>query len=298
MSRISRDFHTANQNRHGFRFFGFILETFATIYSSVTGYILVNRFFHLSPLRDTSQSPAWAISPCLPAQRAWVRAGLAAPCSVALHCSRPKLPSTTTLPDSLHRQPPSNCQPPHLNSTVSLPASLHRQPPCLSIPAARVASPPSCTPTLAVRSPDVIPAQVLTQRGLQRPPDVVPDQASTLRCPLQENIIHSSILKLTNIRLYWSIWAGYRRIYGPSGLTLTGPIYSSVEPRHRWIYATYIRRWHGVTDEYMGRRTVITGPPIRQLTNEYRWDLKTAAFISASAHRLAAPPLVPPPAHF
>jgi hypothetical protein len=58
MSRISRDFHTANQNRHGFRFFGFILETFATIYSSVTGYILVNRFFHLSPLRDTSQSPA------------------------------------------------------------------------------------------------------------------------------------------------------------------------------------------------------------------------------------------------
>jgi hypothetical protein len=41
--------------------------------------------------------------------------------------------------------------------------------------------------------------------------------------------LYSSVSKPTNIKLYSSFWAGYWWIYGLSDLTLTGPIYSSVQ---------------------------------------------------------------------
>jgi hypothetical protein len=96
---------------------------------------------------------------------------------------------------------------------------------------------------------------------------------------LRQNVIHSSIFlnsslpmnifklylsvpKLTNIKLCLLVWAEHRWIYGPSDLTLTGSIYLLVAPCHRWIYMTYIRRWHGQADEYWGTRAHRYGPPI------------------------------------
>jgi hypothetical protein len=52
------------------------------------------------------------------------------------------------------------------------------------------------------------------------------------------------------VKLYSSVWARNRWIYGPSSLTLTGPKYSSVVPHHRWICVAYTHRWRGLTDEY------------------------------------------------
>jgi hypothetical protein len=98
-----------------------------------------------------------------------------------------------------------------------------------------------------------------------------PGRSKEPESTLHENVIHSSIFlnssvpinifklylsvsKPTNISLYSLVWAGHRRIYGSSGLTLTRTIYSSMVPCHRWIYVAYIHRWRGATDEYIGAR--------------------------------------------
>jgi hypothetical protein len=114
---------------------------------------IATRYFHLSPPPDASRVPLEPFPPRLPAQRARVRAGLAAPCSAALCRGRPNRlapPLSPTrcsanLPTSLDRQPH------RLTSTAALPASIDRQAPRLSIPMARVASPPPSAPTPALR---------------------------------------------------------------------------------------------------------------------------------------------------
>jgi hypothetical protein len=79
--------------------------------------------------------------------------------------------------------------------------------------------------------------------------------------------IYSSVPKPMNIRLYSSVWAKHRRIYGPSSLTLIGPIYSAAAPCHRRIYVAYIHRWHGRIDKYRGSRVDRYNPPIFILTD-------------------------------
>jgi hypothetical protein len=96
---------------------------------------------------------------------------------------------------------------------------------------------------------------------------------------LQETVVHSSViiyslvltyifklfpsvLKLMNIRLYLLVSAWHQQIYEPSDLTLSGPIYSSVDPHNWWIYMVYIRRFGHVTDEYRERTVDRHDPPI------------------------------------
>jgi hypothetical protein len=50
--------------------------------------------------------------------------------------------------------------------------------------------------------------------------------------------LYLSILEPMNIKSYLSVWAMHQRIYGPCGLTLTGPYI------HRWIHITDEYKWH------------------------------------------------------
>jgi hypothetical protein len=102
--------------------------------------------------------------------------------------------------------------------------------------------------------------------------------------------LYSSVSKSTNTRLYslvpmnifklyLSVWSGHRRIYGTSGLTLTGLIYS-LASHHPRIYVTYIHRWCGITDKYMGCRAAVTSLTIFV---SYRW-IYMFPFLSSPCH--------------